>query len=107
MTLTRDSQESMVTRASTDPAFAQALLEQAAALYLQGDTNAAKATLRMLISATVGYERFAARIAKPHRSLQRLLSRSGRLTMHNLAAIFQTLREEPHINQQTNSVRLA
>jgi hypothetical protein len=91
MTLTRDPQETIVTRVNADPAFAQALLEEAAALYLEGEANTAKATLHMLISATVGYERLAAQIAEPRRSLQRMLSSSGELTTRHLAAIFQTL----------------
>jgi DNA-binding phage protein len=104
MTLTRDSQETIVTRINADPAFAQALLEEATVLYLQGEANTAKATLHVLVVATIGYEQLAAQIAKPRRSLQRMLSRSGRLTMRNLAAIFQTLRDAPHIHQQTKSI---
>jgi hypothetical protein len=107
MTLTRDSQETIVTRINADAAFAQALLEEAAALYLQGEATTAKATLHMLISATVGYERLATQIAKPRRSLQRMLSRSGKLTMRNLAVIFQTLRKALHVDLQAKSMRLA
>jgi hypothetical protein len=107
MTLTKDSQETIVTRINADAAFAQSLLEEAAALYLQCEATTAKATLHILISATIGYQRLATQIAKPRRGLQRMLSRSGKLTMRNLAAIFQTLREAPRINQETKSIRLA
>jgi hypothetical protein len=107
MTLTRDSQETIVTRASTDPAFAQSLLEEAALLYLQGEANTAKATLHILINATIGYERLATQIAKPRRSLQRLLSRSGKLTMRDLAAIFQTLKDALLVDLQAKSMHPA
>ncbi|TAG27273.1 MAG: transcriptional regulator [Burkholderiales bacterium] len=93
MTLTSDYQETIVTRINADPAFTQALLEDATVLYLQGEANTAKATLHMLVKATIGYEHLAAQIAKPRRSLQLMLSRSGRLTTRNLAAIFQTLKQ--------------
>jgi hypothetical protein len=36
-----------------------------------------------------------------------MLSRSGKLTMRNLAAIFQTLREALHVDLQAKSMRLA
>jgi hypothetical protein len=107
MTHTQDFKETVAARASADPAFARTLLEEAALLYLQGEANAAKSTLHMLVSATIGYECLAAQIAKPRRSLQHMLSRSGRLTMRNLAAIFQTLKEGQHIHQQPKSMRPA
>jgi hypothetical protein len=42
---------------------------------------------------------------QPRRSLQRMLSRSGKLTMRNLAAIFQTPREALHVDLQAKSMR--
>ena len=107
MNLTRDYQETIAARIGADPSFAQALLEEAAALYLLGQTNTAKAALHTLVTATIGYERLAAQLAKPHRSLQRMLSRSCRLTMRNLAAIFQTLKDALHVDLQAKSMKLA
>ena len=106
MTLTRDPKETVAARAHADPAFAKALLGEAATLYLEGDADTAKTVLHTVIKATIGYERLAEQIAKPRRSLQRMLSRSGRLTMRNLAAIFQTLKDAMHVNQLTKSTRL-
>ena len=106
MTLTKDPQETIAARANADPAFTKALLDEAATLYLEGDANTAKTVLHTVIRATIGYERLAEQIAKPRRSLQRMLSRSGRLTMRNLAAIFQTLKDTIHVNQLTKSMRL-
>jgi DNA-binding phage protein len=106
MTLARDSQETVATRTSADPAFAQALLEEAATLYLEGNADTAKTVLHTVIRATIGYRRLAEQITKPRRSLQRILSRSGKLTMHNLAAIFQTLKDVTHVNMQAKLVQL-
>jgi NAD-dependent SIR2 family protein deacetylase len=52
MTLTEDYKKTVNARANADPAFAQALLEEAAVLYLHGETKTAKATLHMRINAT-------------------------------------------------------
>lgn len=107
MTLNRDSQETIAARANADPAFTKALLDEAATLYLEGDVDTAKTVLHTVIRVTIGYEHLAEQITKPRRSLQRMLSRSGRLTMRNLAAIFQTLKDARHVNQLTKSIRLA
>ena len=97
MPLTMNANATIATHIRAYPAFAQALLEEAAALYLKGETNTAKSMLHTLVSATVGYEHLATQVARPQRCLQRMLSRSGRLTMRNLAAIFQTLTDSQHI----------
>jgi hypothetical protein len=42
MTLTRDFGETVYARAARDPAFAKALLDEAATLFLNGDPHAAR-----------------------------------------------------------------
>jgi DNA-binding phage protein len=107
MALTRDFKETIAARASADPKFAQALLQEAATLFLNGEADLAKAVLRDLVNATVGFEQLAAQIDKPPKSLHRMLSSSGNPTMSNLAAIFQTLKDALHVNLQAKSMRLA
>lgn len=106
MTLTRDPQETIAARANADPTFAKALLDEATTLYLEGDADTAKIVPHTVIRATIGYEHLAEQITKPRPSLQRMLSRSGRLTMRNLAAIFQTLKDAIHVNQLIKTIRL-
>jgi hypothetical protein len=68
MTLNRDSQETIAARANADPAFAKALLDEAATLYLEGDVDTAKTVLQTVIRVTIGYEHLAEQITKPRRS---------------------------------------
>jgi DNA-binding phage protein len=88
MTLTRDFKQTIVERVGRDPAFARALLDEAATLFLSGEPDAARLTLRDLVNATVGFESLAELTHKPSKSLHRMLSPKGNPSMDNLAAIF-------------------
>lgn len=88
MTLTRDFKLTVVERVKQDPAFAKALLDEAATLFLSGEPDAARLILRDLVNATIGFEQLAVVTRKPSKSLHRMLSRSGNPSMDNLAAIF-------------------
>lgn len=54
MTLTRDFKQTVVERVERDQAFAKALLDEAATLFLSGEPDAARLILRDLVNATVG-----------------------------------------------------
>jgi hypothetical protein len=56
MALTRDFKETVQARARRDPAFCQALLQEAVAAVLEGDLATGKAILRDYINATIGFE---------------------------------------------------
>ncbi|MDP2166040.1 MAG: hypothetical protein Q8K21_17810 [Hydrogenophaga sp.] len=56
MTLTRDFKQTVIKRAQRDPAFAKALLDAAAALFLSGGPDTARLILRDRVNATVGFE---------------------------------------------------
>lgn len=56
MTLTRGFKQTVVERVERDPAFAKALLDEAATLFLSGESDAARLILRDLVNATVGFE---------------------------------------------------
>ena len=93
MTLTRDYKQTVAERAERDPAFAKALLDEAASLFLSGEPDAARLVLRDLVNATVGFEQLAKLTHKPSKSLHRMLSPHGNPSMNNLAAIFGAIRE--------------
>src|SRR5438270_2261709 len=78
MALTRDFKETVVERVRQDPAFAKALLDEAATLFLNGEPDMARLILRDVVNATVGFEALAAETGKPSKSLHRMLSRKGR-----------------------------
>ena len=81
MALTRDFKETVAARVQNDPAFAQALLDEAITLFVNGEPESAKLILRDLVNATVGFEALADELHKPAKSLHRMLSKSGNPTM--------------------------
>ncbi len=92
MTLTRDFKQTVVERVQRDPAFAKALLDEAATSFLSGEPDTARLILRDLVNATVGFEQLAQLTQKPSKSLHRMLSQKGNPSMDNLAAIFDAVR---------------
>jgi DNA-binding phage protein len=104
MALTRNFKQTVVERVERDPAFAQALLDEAATLFLNGEPETARLILRDLINATIGFEHLARLTAKPSKSLHRMLSPAGNPSMDNLAAIFHAVRERLNVNLEAHSV---
>jgi len=82
--LAGDFADTVAARVQNDPAFAQALLDQAITLFVNGEPASAKPLLRDLVNATVGFEALAQEIHKPAKSLHRMLSQSGNPTMSNI-----------------------
>lgn len=107
MALTREFKRTMVERAEREPAFAKALLDEAATLFLNGDPETARLILRDLVNATVGFETLAERTEKNGKSLHRMLSAGGNPTMDNLAAIFDAVRAALKVRLEVNAVRVA
>ncbi len=98
MTLTRDFKQTVSERVERDPAFAKALLDEAATLFLDGEPDAARLILRDLVNATVGFEALAEITHKPSKSLHRMLSERGNPSMDNLAAIFGAIKNRLGVN---------
>jgi len=104
MALTRDFKETVAARVRSDPAFAQALLDEAITLFVNGDPESAKLILRDLVNATVGFEALAEEIHKPAKSLHRMLSRSGNPTMSNISAVFAAIKRALKVEVRTQVV---
>jgi DNA-binding phage protein len=107
MALTRDFKETVAERLKRDPAFARALLDEAATLFLNGDPNTARLVLRDLVNATIGFEALAAETAKPAKSLHRMLSKQGNPSMDNLATIFDVIRRTLGVEIEARGVEAA
>ncbi|MGH7988309.1 MAG: DNA-binding protein [Candidatus Binataceae bacterium] len=107
MALTRDFKETIVARIQRDPDFARALLDEAATLFLNGEPDTARLILRDIVNATVGFEKLAAKTAKPTKSLHRMLSKQGNPTMDNLATILNVVRKELGVQIQTRTIKAA
>ena len=106
MALTRDFKKTVVARIERDPAFAKALLDEAATLFLSGEPETARLILRDLVNATLGFERLAKVTAMPSKSLHRMLSPNGNPSMDNLAAIFGAVRKRLKVDLKVHTVNL-
>lgn len=104
MASTRDYKQTVVARVQKDLAFAQALLDEALTLFVNGDPDSAKLILRDLVNATVGFEQLAQVVHKPSKSLHRMLSVSGNPTMENLSKILLAIKESLHVEIRTSVV---
>jgi DNA-binding phage protein len=87
MALTRDFKDTVVARVEREPGFAKELLDEATTLLVNGEPETARAILRDLVNATVGFEQLARMTKLPSKSLHRMLSPRGNPSMDNLAAI--------------------
>lgn len=94
----------MAARVQNDPAFAQALLDEAITLFVNGEPESAKLILRDLVNAMVGFETLAEEIHKPAKSLHRRLSSSGNPTMSNLSAVFVAIQRTLKVKVHTQVV---
>ena len=107
MTLTRDFKKTMVERVERDTDFAKALLDEAATLFLSGESETARLILRELVNTTIGFEQLAVVTDKPSKSLHRMLSPKGNPSMDNLAAIFGAVRTRLNVGLEAHTVELA
>ena len=104
MALTRNFKETVVQRVQGDAAFAHALLDEAATLFLNGEPETARLILRDLVNAPMGFEQLATLTAKPSKSLLRMLSPRGHPSMDNLAAIFRAIQDRMQVNFEAHTV---
>ena len=107
MALTRNFKQTVVERVERDPEFAKTLLDEAATLFLSGETETARLILRDLVNATLGFEQLAALTDKPSKSLHRMLSPKGNPSMDNLAAIFGAVRANLKVELEVHTVEMA
>ena len=107
MALTRDFKNTVTARVQRDPAFAQALLDEAITLFLNGEPDTARLILRDLVNATLGFESLADEIHKPAKSLHRMLSASGNPTMSNISAIFAAIKRSLNLEVRTSVVMVS
>ena len=68
MPLTRNFNDLVKSRVEADPAFRQALFQEAFQTMLDGNVATAKSVLRDYINATIGFERLSLATASPPRA---------------------------------------
>ena len=94
MALTRDFKETIQARARRDPAFRQALLQEAVATMLAGDLETGKTVLRDYINATIGFEALGRATGTPPKSLMRMFGPRGNPRASNLLAVLGHLQRQ-------------
>ena len=107
MALTRNFKKTVVARIERDPAFAKALLDEAATLFLSDEPETARVILRDLVNATLGFEQLAKMTETPSKSLHRMLSPKGNPSMDNLAAIFGAIGSRLKVGLRVQTIRAA
>lgn len=78
-------------RAARDPAFAQALLEEAVERILAGDMSTARSLIRDAIKGSIGYAELSTRTGTPEKSLVRMFGPSGNPTAANISSVLKEL----------------
>ena len=81
--------------------FERALADTVAAC-LEGRLNEGKASLRMLINSTIGFEALAPLVGRPAKSLHRMLSDKGNPRLDSFVAIVDALQKETRVKLVVN-----
>ena len=104
MPLTRSFKETVHARAARDPAFRQALLQQAVQVLLEGDVVSGRSILRDYINATIGFEALGEATQTPPKSLMRMFSPKGNPTAANLFAVLTALQAQTGVHLEVRAV---
>lgn len=100
MALTKKFKDSVQERVQADPAFRQALFEEAMNAMFCGEVDAGKAVLRDYINATVGFEALAEEMEKPAKSLHRMFGPQENPTLKNLIKILNYLQRKEGVQMR-------
>ena len=93
MALTRSYDEFIEGQLRERPGLRRGLLCEAVQALASGEADVAKALLRKLVKAGIGYESLSERTGTPPESLMRMLSPRGNPTLTNFGRILAALRE--------------
>jgi DNA-binding phage protein len=104
MPLTRNFNDLVKSRVEADPAFRQALFQEAVQTMLEGDVATAKSVLRDYINATVGFERLSEATQTPAKSLMRMFGRHGNPTAENLLGAISMLQKQTGVHLEVFAV---
>ncbi|QAU46073.1 DNA-binding protein [Bradyrhizobium guangzhouense] len=107
MPLTHSFRETIRARAERDPAFREALFQEAMQSLLQDDADYARTALRTYINATIGFERLSEVLDRPRKSLMRMFGPGGNPTMANLMAVVHALQKETGVYLKVHAVTAA
>jgi len=104
MPLTRNFNDLVKSRVEADPAFRQALFQEAVQTMLEGDVATAKSVLRDYINATIGFERLSQATQTPAKSLMRMFGGRGNPTAANLLGAIGALQKQTGVRLEVTAV---
>ena len=104
MPLTKDFRETIQARAARDPAFREALFQEAMQALLQGDADSGRAALRDYINATIGFDGLGAALARSPKSLMRMFGPNGNPTAENLLGVIGALQAKTGVHLEIRAV---
>lgn len=104
MALTRSFKDTVQARAMRDPAFRQALFQEAVQILLEGDIASGRSVLRDYINATIGFDALAEATQTPAKSLMRMFGPKGNPTAANLFAVINALQSRTGVHLEVRAV---
>jgi hypothetical protein len=104
MPLTRNFRVTVRARAERDPAFREALFQEAVQALLQGHSDEGRAALRAYINATIGFDRLGKVLDRPQKSLMRMFGPDGNPTAENLLGVISALQKETGVHLEIRAV---
>lgn len=104
MALTRSFRDTVQARATRDPAFRQALFQEAVQVLLEGDLASGRSGLRDYINATIGFDTLAEATNTPAKSLMRMFGPKGNPTAANLFAVINALQDRTGVHLEVRAV---
>jgi hypothetical protein len=104
MPLTRDFRQTVQARAARDPAFREAMFQEAMEALLKGDVDDGRSALRAYINATIGFEKLATTLDRSAKSLMRMFGPNGNPTAENLLSVIGVLQAETGVHLEVRAV---
>ncbi len=102
--LSKSFKDYVKSRVETDPAFRQALFQEAVQTLIEGDIDTAKLVLRDYINATVGFQALSDRTGTPVKSLMRMFGPKGNPQARHLFGVIAALQADSGIHFEVHAV---
>jgi DNA-binding phage protein len=104
MPLTKDFRDTIQARVARDPAFREAMFQEAMQALLQGNVDGGRAALRDYINATLGFEKLSDALGRPQKSLMRMFGPNGNPTAKNLLGVIGVLQAKTGVHLEVRAV---
>ncbi len=107
MALTCSYRDHVEAKIESDPAFRQALFQEAVQTLISGDVDTARAVLRDFINATIGFAALAKATGTPPKILMRMFGPGGNPTAASLFGVISALQKKSGVHLEVRAVASA